>query len=66
MDYSFSLQILFIDASGRIVFRIDNFETTQGNTNNVVMNIGALQSGLYFLKVIDQNQSIHTTKILKK
>ncbi len=59
-------QIQIIDASGRIVFTLDNFETTQSNTNNVVMNIGALQSGLYFLKVIDQNQSIHTTKILKK
>jgi hypothetical protein len=59
-------QIQVIDASGRLVFTLDNFETTQNNTNNVVMNIGVLQNGIYFLKVIDQNQSIHTTKILKK
>jgi hypothetical protein len=59
-------QIPVIDASGRLVFTLDNFETTQNNTNNVVMNIGVLQNGIYFLKVIDQNQSIHTTKILKK
>ncbi len=59
------IQIQVIDASGRLVFTVDSFETTQSN-NNVVMNIGALQNGIYFLKVIDQNQLIHTTKILKK
>ncbi len=59
-------QIQVIDASGRLVFILDDFETTQSNSNNVVMHIGALQNGIYFLKVIDQNQLIHTTKILKK
>jgi hypothetical protein len=60
------LQIQVIDASGRLVLTVDNFEKSQSNINNVVMNIDALQNGIYFLKVIDQNQLIHTTKILKK
>jgi len=66
MDYFFPLQIQVIDASGRLVLTVDNFEKSQSNINNVVMNIDALQNGIYFLKVIDQNQLIHTTKILKK
>ncbi len=37
-------QIQVIDASGRLVFTVDNFETSQSNTNNVIMNIGALQN----------------------
>ena len=63
LDNNFETMVKIMDMSGRIVKQVET--KTAAGMNHIQLNLGLLNSGLYTVMVINNNQFVHVTRVSK-